>query len=59
MHCETRRVVKSNCKGCNVRIPMESVVFWNYSIYHFLHGKIIPPINLDFYSKILMVLWQL
>ena len=31
-------------KGCNVRILMESVAFWNCGIYHFLHasGKVEP-----------------
>jgi len=51
-HCETRRVVKNNPKGCNVIILMEKVVFWNCGIYHFLNCKKIPPISGDFYGKI-------
>jgi hypothetical protein len=38
-HCETRRVVKINPKGCNAIKLMERVVFQNCSIYHLLHGK--------------------
>ena len=34
-HCETRRVVKSNLKGCKVIQLMKSVVFWDHGIYHF------------------------
>ena len=39
-HCETRRVVKSNPKGCNVIIPMGRVVFRDCCIYNFFHCKI-------------------
>ena len=34
-HCETRRVVKSNLKGCKVIKLMKSVVFRDHGIYHF------------------------
>ena len=37
--CETRWVVKSNPKGCRVPKLMESVVFQDFCIYHFLHCK--------------------
>ena len=50
LHYETRRVVKNNLKGCNGIIPMASVVFQTCGIYHFLHGKEIPPISVDFYG---------
>ena len=35
LHCETRRVVKSNLKGCKVIELMKSVVFQEHGIYHF------------------------
>ena len=37
--CETRWVVKGNPKGCRVPKLMESVVFQDFCIYHFLHCK--------------------
>ena len=37
--CETRWVVKGNPKGCRVPKLMESVVFQDFRIYHFLHCK--------------------
>ena len=38
-HCETGRVVKSNPKHCKVLKLMESVVFRDCAIYHFLRHK--------------------
>ena len=37
--CETGWVVKGNPKGCRVPKLMESVVFQDFCIYHFLHCK--------------------
>jgi len=45
-------VVKSNPKGFNVLKLMESVVFQDHGIYHFLHCKKNPPISGDFFGKI-------
>ena len=38
-HCETKRVVKSNLKGCKVLKLTESGVFQDSGIYHLFHCK--------------------